>query len=533
MAKTIDGFSAKPNNKLAPKKKKGVKNVGGVEFGLQRKTAKPVRVKISDKPIAKKKTRKEASEDFLAPVGTFGLDMNLDEGDLVQKSKKNKKVKKLGKEKKKGSKKKRIIIIVILLLILGAGIFAFLYVNGFLSKVTNGNAGIFDFIMAKDVELKKDSNGRTNVLAFGTSGYNMEGDEGNGVHDGAQLTDSIMVISFDQETKDVAMVNLPRDMYVKKTCTSTGKVNEVYWCADPKGDNEAAGADALAKAVQEIFGIEIQYYVHVNWGSLVQVVDSVGGITLTLDETIQDSWTKTYIKAGETVTLNGEQALGLARARHGTAGGDFTRGASQQKILMALQEKLLQGGIDISEALGLMNALGDNLRMDFNADEIKTLSHIAGDVSLDSMRQIPLTNVDGKNYVTTQTINGISYVVPVGGAGNYTELHKYIAKMLSTDLAVREDAKILVLNGSGVSGVAATEQKALESAGFNVGGIGDAPSGTYPDKYYLYDVTGTMNGTKASLEKRYDTAAQSAENIPQGINSKGYDFVVIIGKQGE
>ena len=149
------------------------------------------------------------------------------------------------------------------------------------------------------------------------------------------------------------------------------------------------------------------------------------------------------------------------------------------------------------------------------------------------MRQIPLTDVDGKYYVTTAMINGISYVVPAEGAGVYTELHKYIAKAFSSDPAAREGAKILVLNGSGVSGVAAAEKKTLDSAGFNVSKIGDAPSGVYPDKYYLYDITGSKPGTKESLEKRYNVTAQGSDVIPQGIDSKGYDFVLIIGKQSE
>ena len=55
----------------------------------------------------------------------------------------------------------------------------------------------------------------------------MEGEEGNGVHDGAQLTDSIMAISLDQNTGDIAMLSLPRDLKASPTCTASGKFTEV------------------------------------------------------------------------------------------------------------------------------------------------------------------------------------------------------------------------------------------------------------------------------------------------------------------
>ena len=70
-------------------------------------------------------------------------------------------------------------------------------------------------------------------------------------------------------------------------------------------------------------------------------------------------------KAGEPLTVDGTKALGLARARHGTTGGDFTRGNTQQKIVEGIAQKVLQNGVGVNEALGLLNILGDNLRSNF------------------------------------------------------------------------------------------------------------------------------------------------------------------------
>ena len=117
--------------------------------------------------------------------------------------------------KKKPSKKRKIITItalVIVLLMIGVVVWAIFWGNDIIAKITGGRGNIFDFLVESYEPLKTDENGRTNILAIGTGGYNMDGDEGNGVHDGAQLTDSIMLISFDQKTGDVAMISLPRDL---------------------------------------------------------------------------------------------------------------------------------------------------------------------------------------------------------------------------------------------------------------------------------------------------------------------------------
>ncbi|MBR0480284.1 LCP family protein [Candidatus Saccharibacteria bacterium] len=482
--------------------------------------------------------RVDSIDEFLGPVNAFD---DIDEKPRKKIVRKNprKMEEELELEKPKKKKKgffkwfRRLFV----LLILGGIGFGLAWSNGLIAKLTGGQSGIFDAIGAvfnPDVELKKGENGRTNVLVFGTSGYEMEGSG----HDGAQLTDSIMLVSFDKESDDVAMVNLPRDLYVGGTCTSTGKVNEVYWCANTDDKNEAGGAKALQDTVAKILGVETQYYVHINWGALVQIVDALGGVTVTLDENINDSWTKTYIKAGEPTKLNGEQALGLARARHGTEQGDFSRGASQQKLLIALQQRILEEKVDVGQALALVNAVGDNLRTNFTLEEIKSMVHLASDVNISNMRQVALTNPETNTYYVTNTtmpVGGydISFVVPSAGTTNYTQIKKFIAKEFSTDLATREGANLLVLNGTGVSGTASKERDSLEANGFTVGAIDDAPDGEYPAKYYIYDVTAKCPGTLASLQKKYDVEASTIETLPEGIQAQGFDFVIIVGSQGE
>ena len=435
------------------------------------------------------------------------------------------------------SKKRKIItsiILAIIIILIGAITWLILWGNDIIAKITGGQGNILDLITFTEPtyeHLKTDENGRTNILAFGTSGYNMEGEEGNGVHDGAQLTDSIMVISLNQDTGDIAMLSLPRDLKASPTCTATGKINEVYWCNNMEGDDEKAGAEALVEEVGSILDIDFQYYAHLNWSSLIQIVNTLGGITVTLDEDIEDYlYTGAVFEAGKEYTIDGDQALGLARARHGTASGDFSRGASQQKILIGIKDKIFEKQLSLTDLIGLANTLGDNLRTNFNVEEIKSFAHLASEFNFDAMRQVSL--IEPEMLVTTGEINGISYVLPVGGAGYYTRIQNYIAKMLSNNPSVYEDATILILNGTETPGLASTEQQTLEEAGYENITIDDAPTGDYKGEYTLYSLSDEKPATKKALESQYSLTAQSADTIPEGIPTD-YDFVIIIGNKDD
>lgn len=459
--RSIDGL--KSRDKQAASQKNEKKSVVKVTTVKKNKPAQVTKkpTPMEDTPIAandspKVEDAKElARESFLSEPQSFDFDLTEDDikeekaiiKELEKQSRKTtRKEKKLEKkkDKKKVSLARKIITSVLLIIVLGmigVVLWGFIWGNELIMKLTNGHGDIFSaiktFTTETHVELKADENGRTNVLIFGTSGMDMEGTGFDGQqHAGSVLTDTIMVVSYDQKTQDIVMVSLPRDLKAETTCTATGKINEVFWCNNLYDDDEEGGARALVSEMKTIFGVDIQYYVHVNWGALIQIVDAVGGVDVTLDDYVYDL---VVMNPGEPYHLNGHEALALARARYGTADGDFSRANHQQKILIALKDKVVSQGMDFGTAFGILNAVGDNVRTNVSLDEMKTVIFNSADMDIAKARQLTLRgdeNIDP--LMITTSIDGISYVLPAAGQGEYYYIQQYIKEQFKTPISEEE-----------------------------------------------------------------------------------------------
>ncbi len=506
----------------------------------------------------------KAVKDFLSE------NYNDDPTDLVDAPRKKKKEKK----KKRGHKglKRFLIVFVVLLIVAGGGIF--LYLNDFVSQITDGG-GILGLLLSDpDTPLEKDENGRSNILIFGTEGWSMDHPE---QYDGGDLTDSMMLISVNQDTGDAKAISLPRDLKTT-TCTSSGKLNEVYYCnysevytkiaAGQKVSNEERqeyerkAATELAKKFEEILGIKVHYRVHVNWQAVVQVIDAIGGVDVVFvygDQKWDGNETAIEVsdergiadmrydysgynfeyQTGKAYHLGGQEALAVARARnafggYGASGGNFSREYFQQRIIEAMVKKARASQItsDLVKALKIKEAVGKNFRTNFKDTEIKTLLKLADSDILTRMETISLYNADegGQSFLTMGLINGISYVYPAEGIGQYSQIHSYIKKQLSGADYINEGAKIVVLNGTKANGVAGNEKNDLEDDGYTVSQVDNAPDKdglSNFDGVKLYQVNTKMEKTAKALKKRY--GVDIITKIPNELKSYDCDFIVIIG----
>ena len=479
-------------------------------------------------------------------IGRDDIDESLREIDdgSFEDSKKSRKERKKDLKGKKPKRRARRIIFWVLMTLLAAG----LAVGGYLVyKAITATESVFQgsvFDIVKNDPLKTDANGRSNFLVFGTA----EDDEG-GTHGGANLTDSIMVISVDQEEHNAYMVSLPRDLWVayQETCTvgNQGKLNAVYFCASDDGADETAGAQALMAKAGEITGLDIQYYVHLNFTAVVDAVNAVGGVDVTINSSdprgILDrnfdwkcGYTCYYVnyQNGEEVHLDGEHALALARARNAAGGyglpnGNFDREQNQQMIIKALRDKALSAGTltNVSAVTGLIDALGNNLRTNIETKEVRTLMDIASNTEDTDIVSLSLVE-EGNMLVTTGSYNGQSIVRPVAGLLDYSAIQEFVYINVSADPFVREEPVVSVFNGSGVAGVAQNAAYELEDAGFTVAEVDNAPEGSY-QTVEIYQLNSEKTASAEKLEDLYGVKVRTT--VPPVAVVGDTDFVVIIG----
>lgn len=170
-----------------------------------------------------------------------------------------------------------------------------------------------DVLYAIDADLKKDLNGYSNFILLGDGGHE---------RDGADLIDTIMVASIDYEDGSVSLLSIPRDYYVRSEQFSSSKINELY--RNNKRELGEEGAyDLYRQVAGDIVNLNIQYYARIDFNAFVEVIDSLGGITVDVKESIYDPYYPNETDNGYTVfeikaglqEMNGETALKFVRSR--------------------------------------------------------------------------------------------------------------------------------------------------------------------------------------------------------------------------
>ncbi|HCP14702.1 MAG TPA: LytR family transcriptional regulator [Peptococcaceae bacterium] len=176
----------------------------------------------------------------------------------------------------------------------------------------------------------QEKNGKTiNFLVLGT--------DGNG--GAVSRTDAILFASANLETHQVSMISIPRDTRVDIEGVGRTKINHANVLGALDGGVHQGTLKSI-QAVTNLLGVPIHYYAKIDFQGFVKAVDAVGGIDITLAETIHDPYVSIYLSAGDH-HLSGEEALRLARVRKTIRGGDFGRQKHQFLLLAALAQKIL------------------------------------------------------------------------------------------------------------------------------------------------------------------------------------------------
>lgn len=332
--------------------------------------------------------------------------------------------KKYIKSEKPKSRIKRWVILVLIIVILSIPAF-YIFKTGFaFSKIiTIKNIAwekIFGKLPSSEYTPQKDED-RINAVLLGIRG---EGDP-----DGGLLTDGIMVVSFKKSTGEIALISIPRDLYLQMPGeTRYEKINAAYAIGLGKYDN---GLDYAKKTVAYVTGLYIDYTAAINFDAFKDVIDLLGGVTIYLDKPfIEDKqwWCdengencRPFIVEAGTQTLDGERALLYVRSRFSS--DDFDRARRQQQILLALKDKILSLGVlsDPLKISGILDVLSNNVRTDVSPWEVPKLIELAKNANADNIKRKVFENSEqGLLYQTK--ISGIYVLLPT--EGNFSKIRE-------------------------------------------------------------------------------------------------------------
>jgi hypothetical protein len=173
-----------------------------------------------------------------------------------------------------------------------------------------------------------------------------------------------------------------------------------------------------------------------------------------------------------------------------------------------------------------MGAFGNNVQTDLSMSNASRLYSILKGVDDTNVKSLSLAE-QGSSLVTTGNINGQSVVLPKAGLFHYAAIQDYLRSQLKDPYIMKEQAKILILNGTEIPGLATVKADELKSYGYNIVSTANAPGSGWTQTT-LVDLTHHNKYTKNYLEKRLDTKAVSSLS-DKTIQTNGADFVIIIG----
>jgi polyisoprenyl-teichoic acid--peptidoglycan teichoic acid transferase len=335
-------------------------------------------------------------------------------------------------------------------------------------------------------DLKKDENGYTNIVLLGDGGH---------TRDGADLVDTIIVASIDYQKNAVTLLSIPRDYYMKDNVQWPGRINELYRNNKLQYKSEDERYGLFRTVTGDIVNLDIQYYLRVNFNAFVEIIDSIGGITVDVKEDISDPYYPNETDSGYTLfeirkglqEMDGETALKFTRSRKTTS--DFDRAFRQQQVLEAIREKALSLDILANPKYlkKLYGAITDNMNTNLSLREMISLAGFAKHFDRSHLISKVIHDDPGQEggflYTPERALYNDQFVlVPFGD--NLDLIHKYADLLFNQREAFWNSPKIEILNATKVSGVARRAAYQLIRFGFNVTNI-DNYYDEAGDKKYL------------------------------------------------
>lgn len=341
------------------------------------------------------------------------------------------------------------------------------------------------FVFSKDNSLPGKKDDRINILLLGMGG------EG---HDGPYLTDTMMIVSIKPSTGDIAMISIPRDLGVTIPNQGWRKINHANHFGEMK--QSGRGGELATQVVEDTFDIDIQYYVRVDFAAFEHIIDDVDGITVDVERSFTDTQYPADNYLYQTVsftkgltTMDGKKALIYARSRHGNngEGSDFARARRQQKMLLALKEKVLSFGT-LSNPVrihNIMSTLGKHIATNLQFSDTIEFLKLGKNLNTNHIITVVLDSSPNGHLTNSTSQDGAFILSPK--SGSFTEINTLIADVFtsspsstlaSTPAPSQEAPKITpsiieIQNGTWQAGLAARVGKDLQNKGISATTLGN------------------------------------------------------------
>lgn len=231
-------------------------------------------------------------------------------------------------------------------------------------------------------------------------------------------------------TKQVLLINTPRDYYVPISISSSGTRDKLTHCG-------LYGVDCSMDTLEALYDTSIDYYLQVNFEGFMTLVDAIGGIEVESDQSFVTLHYDVQINKGINY-LDGEGALGFVRERYALADGDNARGRNTMKVVSAIINKLSSGTTILSNYSAIMSSMEGMFVTSMSSDDIAALVKMQlSDMSSWDVRTYAVTGT-GSSNTTYSTPNTNSYVT-IPDQDSVDKAKELIEKMVSGELLTDAD----------------------------------------------------------------------------------------------
>ncbi len=378
-------------------------------------------------------------------------------------------------------------------------------------------------------------------FAFLLMGY------GGAGHDGAYLTDSMMVVIVDPSQKTLALLSLPRDAWVPilfdgqkpvynklNTAYAFGKDSSLYTNRLPRYKGGQGAGTLSMDTVSRILGIPVSYYLGLDFAGFKEAINTVGGVDVDIpdsfsaeypandDPSIDPSWKVVRFRKG-VEHMNGERAIEYSRARETidniSEGSDFARSRRQRLIMEAFKTKLLtpEGLMHVPQLLALASGHVDT---NYSLPSVTQFAQLAMDWRNVRFYQAALTNA---NYLTDTTgPEGTYILVPDSPDRSWAAVRALAHRLWETPEAgaAMANTEIVVENDTGAAGVAGRVGEVLAKLGYRVG---SPTTGTAQTRSRVVDRTGGGQGKALIQQLQADLKVQ----LDQVTSEKGSGSITL------